>query len=110
MRDGLVHRYDSSVSDDALPPGEVAFIACSFWLADNLILQGRVDEGRALFERLLGLRNDVGLLSEQYDVGESRLLGNFPQALSHLAIIGTACNLDRAPGPARRRAGCRPAG
>jgi GH15 family glucan-1,4-alpha-glucosidase len=89
---------------DGLPPGEGAFLACSFWLADNYILQGRVDEARELFERLLSLRNDVGLLAEEYDPGLSRQVGNFPQAFSHVALVNTAYNLTRAQGPAQQRA------
>ena len=87
---GLVRRYDSDAGVDGLPPGEGIFIPCSFWLADNLILLGRRDDARRLFERVLSLRNDVGLLSEEYDVGTNRLLGNFPQAFSHVALINTA--------------------
>ena len=87
---------------DGLPPGEGVFLACSFWLADNLILQGRKREARALFERLLGLCNDVGLLAEEYDPRARRQLGNFPQAFSHLALINTALNLHN-HGPAHRR-------
>jgi GH15 family glucan-1,4-alpha-glucosidase len=75
--DGLVRRYDSEAGIDGLPPGEGVFLPCSFWLADNLVLLGRRDEARALFERLLSLRNDVGLLSEEYDVENKRLIGNF---------------------------------
>jgi len=93
MSDGLVLRYDSRVTDDGLPPGEGTFLACSFWLADNLALQGRHDDARRMFERLLALRNDVGLLAEEYDTRRGRQVGNFPQALSHLALIGTALNL-----------------
>lgn len=78
---------------DGLPPGEGVFLMCSFWLADNLVLLGRVDEARALFERLVGLANDVGLLAEEYDVGLSRLVGNFPQAFSHIALVNTAMRL-----------------
>jgi GH15 family glucan-1,4-alpha-glucosidase len=81
----------------------VAFLPCSFWMADNLALLGRHDAARQLFERLLGLRNDVGLLSEGYDPGTKRLMGNFPQAFSHVALINTACNLGRGPGPADTR-------
>ena len=88
--DGLVRRYDSDAGVDGLPPGEGIFIPCSFWLADNLILLGRGDEALQLFERLLSLRNDVGLLSEEYDVRANRLLGNFPQAFSHVALVNTA--------------------
>jgi GH15 family glucan-1,4-alpha-glucosidase len=93
MVDGLVRRYKSDTGTDGLPPGEGVFLACTFWLADNLILQGRCDEARALFERVLSLRNDVGLLSEQYDVESKRLIGNFPQALSHVARINTTYHL-----------------
>jgi GH15 family glucan-1,4-alpha-glucosidase len=89
-RDGLVLRYDTDKSDDGLPGGEGAFLACSFWLADNMILQGRRDEARHLFEKILALRNDVGLLAEQYDVEDGRLVGNFPQAFSHFSLIDTA--------------------
>ena len=93
MSDGLVLRYDSSATDDGLPPGEGTFLACSFWLADNLALLGRHDDARRLFDRLLSLRNDVGLLAEEYDTRRGRQVGNFPQALSHLALVGTALNL-----------------
>ncbi len=88
--DGLVMRYDSHAGLDGLPPGEGAFLPCGFWLADNLLMLGRRDEARALFERHLSLRNDLGLLSEEYDVDHKRLIGNFPQALSHIALINTA--------------------
>jgi GH15 family glucan-1,4-alpha-glucosidase len=92
VQDGLVLRYqtDGSGTVDGLPGNEGVFLPCSFWLVDDLALMGRVDEARALFERLLGLRNDVGLLSEEYDTAAGRLLGNFPQAFSHLAIVNTA--------------------
>jgi GH15 family glucan-1,4-alpha-glucosidase len=103
MKDGFVLRYRTNPEVDALPPGEAAFLACSFWLADNLALIGRKDDARRLFERLLGLCNDVGLLSEGYDPGNKRLLGNFPQALSHLALVNTAYNLSRERGPAADR-------
>ena len=86
---GLVRRYDTKAGVDGLPPGEGIFLPCSFWLADNLILLGRRDEARRLFQRLLSLRNDVGLLSEEYDGHANRLLGNFPQAFSHVALINT---------------------
>ncbi len=87
---GLVLRYSPANHADALPPGEGAFLPCSFWLADGLILTGRREEGQALFERLLALRNCVGLLSEEYDAGQNRMLGNFPQALTHMALVNTA--------------------
>jgi GH15 family glucan-1,4-alpha-glucosidase len=104
LRDGLVLRYDTGAETDGLPPGEGAFLACSFWLADNYVLQGRDEEARALFERLLSLRNDVGLLAEEYDPSGRRQLGNFPQAFSHLALVNTARNLRRAGGPVHQRA------
>ncbi|MGH7268487.1 MAG: glycoside hydrolase family 15 protein, partial [Candidatus Rokuibacteriota bacterium] len=101
--DGFLARYPTTPEVDGLPPGEGAFLACSFWLADNYLLLGRREEARQLFERLVGLGNDVGLLSEQYDPGSRRLLGNFPQAFSHVSLINTACNLARPPGPAAIR-------
>jgi len=100
--DGFVARYRTESTIDGLPPGEGAFLPCSFWLADNYILQGRTEEAEALFERLLALRNDVGLLSEEYDPRARRLAGNFPQAFSHMALIGTAFNLHEI-GPAQQR-------
>jgi GH15 family glucan-1,4-alpha-glucosidase len=100
--DGLVLRYRTHEEVDGLPPGEGLFLACSFWLADNFALQGRYREARALFERLTGLCNDVGLLAEEYDPRSNRQLGNFPQAFSHLALINTALNLQN-HGPAHRR-------
>jgi GH15 family glucan-1,4-alpha-glucosidase len=103
LKNGLVLRYDTGTSTDGLPPGEGAFLACSFWLADNYTMQGRYDEARALFERLLALRNDVGLLAEEYDPAAKRQLGNFPQAFSHLSLINTARNLAGAKGPAELR-------
>ena len=101
--DGLVLRYRSKRDVDGLPRGEGYFLACSFWLADNLILQGRLEEARALFERLLALRNDVGLLAEEYDVRGRRMLGNFPQAFSHVGLVNTAFNLTRRASPIRQR-------
>ncbi|HVZ35439.1 MAG TPA: glycoside hydrolase family 15 protein, partial [Polyangiaceae bacterium] len=88
--DGLVLRYAADAADDGLPPGEGTFLLCSFWLANNLAMLGQHREACALFEHLLSLRNDVGLLSEQYDPRAGRLLGNFPQAFSHVALINTA--------------------
>jgi GH15 family glucan-1,4-alpha-glucosidase len=106
--DGFVRRYDTGEVEDGLPPGEGAFLACSFWLADNWVLQGRVGEARELFERLLALCNDVGLLAEEYDPRQGRQLGNFPQAFSHVALVNTAFNLTRSQGPAEQRAARRP--
>ena len=94
MADGLIKRYHTHETADGLPPGEAVFLACGFWYASNLALQGRREEAAALFERLLGLCNDVGLLAEEYDPVAGRQLGNFPQAFSHLALIGTALVLD----------------
>jgi GH15 family glucan-1,4-alpha-glucosidase len=93
LKDGFVLRYSTADSPDGLPPGEGAFLACSFWLVDNWHMQGREDDARALFERLLSLRNDVGLLSEEYDPVARRMTGNFPQAFSHTALIASAMNL-----------------
>ncbi|MDQ2841706.1 MAG: glycoside hydrolase family 15 protein, partial [Acidobacteriota bacterium] len=93
VNDGLVARYNTATAVDGVKGSEGAFLACSFWLADNYIQQGRMEEGRELFERLLALRNDVGLLSEEYDPKEKRQLGNFPQAFSHLSLVNTAHNL-----------------
>jgi GH15 family glucan-1,4-alpha-glucosidase len=102
---GFVRRYVSR-DVDGLPPGEGAFLPCTFWLADNLALQGRHAEARAIFARLLALRNDVGLLSEEYDVGARRLCGNFPQAFTHVSLVNSARNLSRLRGgPAEHRAG-----
>ena len=87
----------------ACRPGEGAFLACSFWLADAYVMLGRADDARRLFERLLSLRNDVGLLAEEYDTGSKRQVGNFPQAFSHLALVNTAHNLTRTAKPAEQR-------
>jgi GH15 family glucan-1,4-alpha-glucosidase len=102
--EGLVLRYRTRESLDGLPPGEGVFLACSFWLADCLILLGKRDEARALFERLCRLANDVGLLAEEYDPRARRQLGNFPQAFSHVALINTALNLSRESKPVEQRA------
>jgi GH15 family glucan-1,4-alpha-glucosidase len=101
--DGFVMRYDTRKDHDGLPEGEGAFLACSFWLADNLVLLGRHHDAKRLYERLLSLRNDVGLLSEEYDPHAKRLVGNFPQAFSHIAIVNTAHNLMRKAKPAEQR-------
>ena len=90
MRDGFVARYDTRTTDDGLPAGEGAFLACSFWMVTCLWLIGRKADATAMFERLLALRNDVGLLSEEYDVVGKRMVGNFPQALSHIALVHSA--------------------
>jgi GH15 family glucan-1,4-alpha-glucosidase len=103
VRDGFVLRYHTTAGTDGLPPGEGAFLACSFWLADNYVLQGRIDEARVLFAKLLSLRNDVGLLAEEYDPSSKCQLGNFPQAFSHLALINTARNLAGSNGPVHQR-------
>ncbi|WPO97981.1 glycoside hydrolase family 15 protein [Pseudomonas sp. HR96] len=104
LRDGLLLRYDTQATDDGLSPGEGTFLVCSFWLADAYVLLGRTADASALFERLSGLCNDVGLLAEQYDPHAGRMLGNFPQAFSHLGIINTALNLHRAWCPVQARA------
>ncbi len=104
-RDGLVLRYLPEEVDDGVGGEEGAFLACSFWLADAYIMCGRDDEAHALFDELLGYRNDLGLLAEEYDPIRKRLVGNFPQAFSHIGLINTACNLARPrTGPAQQRA------
>lgn len=104
MEDGLVQRYDTAAGTDGLPGSEGAFLACSFWFADNLHLAGRDAEARELFEQLLTHCNDVGLLSEEWDRGLKRQLGNFPQAFSHVALINSAHNVGGRQEPARDRA------
>ena len=104
--DGYVLRYphDATASHvDGLPPGEGAFLACTFWLADAYALVGRKGDAQALFERLLAIRNDLGLLAEEYDPVQKRFLGNFPQAFSHIGLVNTAHNLVDSHGPARQR-------
>ncbi len=104
MSDGFVARYPSASGVDGLPAGEGAFLPCTFWLADNLALMGRRAEARKVFERMLAICNDVGLLSEEYDPGARRMLGNFPQAFSHVGLVNTARNLTNpATGPAEHR-------
>ena len=95
LRDGFVQRYTQDPEVDGLPHGEGTFLACSFWLADNYELQGRHDDAVRMFERLLAVRNDVGLLSEEYDAIGKRQLGNFPQAFSHVGLVNTAFNLTK---------------
>lgn len=109
MRDGLVQRYNTSTSEDGLPPGEGSFLACSFWMVSALNLVGRTDDARILFERLLTLRNDVGLLAEEYDTRNRRQVGNFPQALSHIAMVNTAFEFMRTSSPGQQRAESKPA-
>jgi GH15 family glucan-1,4-alpha-glucosidase len=103
VRKGFVDRYRSSSGVDGLPHGEGAFLLCTFWLADNYALMGRTTDARAVFERLLAVRNDVGLLAEEYDPIARRQLGNFPQAFSHLGLINTALNLMPGDKPATVR-------
>ncbi len=105
LRDGFVIRYDTGAAQDGLPPGEGAFLACSFWLVGNYVLLGRIDEARALFNRLVALANDVGLLSEEYDPALKRQVGNFPQAFSHIALINAAYTLAGATMPAQKEGG-----
>ncbi len=104
LRGGFVARYDTEETDDGLPPGEGAFLACSFWLVDAYILQNRTADAERLFRRLVGLRNDLGLLSEEYDPRAKRLVGNFPQAFSHMALVNSAYNLTRVEKPVDQRA------
>jgi len=103
LNDGFVQRYRTDTNVDGLRGREGAFLACTFWLVDAWTLQGRMDEARDLFHRLLGLRNDVGLLSEEYDTENQRMVGNFPQAFSHVALVNTALNLTRTRKPAEQR-------
>ena len=104
LRDGFVRRYDTTTDHDGLPGDEGSFLACSFWLADNYVLLDRYDEAEALFTRLVGLCNDVGLLAEEYDSVAKRQVGNFPQAFSHVAMVNTAMNLSKTKGPTHDRA------
>ncbi|MDB5387869.1 MAG: Trehalase, partial [Planctomycetaceae bacterium] len=101
LSDGFVVRYLTKTGVDGLPPGEGAFLPCTFWLAENLELLGRHDDAIQLFEKLLGLRNDVGLLSEEYNIQQRRLVGNFPQAFSHVALVNAACKLSPQSDPAK---------
>jgi GH15 family glucan-1,4-alpha-glucosidase len=103
IQDEFVLRYESERGIDGLPAGEGAFFACSFWLVDNYLLQGRYEEAQKLFERLVSRCNDVGLLAEEFDPLTGRMLGNFPQAYCHVGIINSALNLTRQRGPAEGR-------
>ena len=97
LQDGFVLRYRSESGDDGLPPGEGAFLPCSFWLVGNYVLQGRQHEAQALYDKLIGIANDVGLFSEEYDPAAKRLLGNVPQAFTHLAFVRAAATMSGAP-------------
>jgi GH15 family glucan-1,4-alpha-glucosidase len=105
LQDGFVMRHDPGEVETGLAHGEGAFLACSFWLVDAMVMTGRHEEAQRLFDRLLAVRNDLGLLAEEYDVGAQRLVGNFPQAFSHVALVNSAYNLARASKPAEQRAG-----
>ncbi|MGA7384069.1 MAG: glycoside hydrolase family 15 protein [Methylocella sp.] len=105
LHGGFVLRYDTAATEDGLPPGEGAFLPCSFWLADAYVLIGRPADAQRLFERLVGVCNDVGLLAEEYDAGAQRLVGNFPQAFSHIALVNTANNIAHATKPCEQRSG-----
>jgi GH15 family glucan-1,4-alpha-glucosidase len=104
MSDGLVKRYLTDAVVDGLPPGEGVFLPCTFWLVDCLEMMGRHEQAHEIFGRLLELRNDVGLLSEEYDPKLKRQLGNFPQAFSHISLINSAYNLSMTHGPSKHRA------
>jgi GH15 family glucan-1,4-alpha-glucosidase len=102
MRDGLVLRYDTSRTQDGLPPGEGVFLACSFWMVSSLKVVGREEEAVKLFEHLLSLTNDLGLLSEEYDPRGKRLVGNYPQSFSHIALVNAAYDLEDGVGVRKR--------
>ena len=106
--DGFVRRYDTHRTEDGLEPGEGVFLPCSFWLVDTYVLQGRHEEARRLFDRLTALQNDVGLMSEEYDPGAKRLLGNFPQAFSHIAFVNAAFHFHTPVSSFRERSEERP--
>ncbi len=110
MRDGLVQRYKTRETEDGLKGGEGEFLACSFWMVANLWLIGRRSDARAMFERLLKLRNDVGLLSEEYDSAARRMVGNFPQALSHISLVHAAFTISGAWTPVHPYGGPRESG
>jgi GH15 family glucan-1,4-alpha-glucosidase len=105
LRGGFLLRYDTDAINDGLPSGEGAFIPCSFWLADAYVLTGRLADAQRLFDRVVGLCNDVGLLAEEYDWGAQRAVGNFPQAFSHVALVNTASNIAAANKPCEQRSG-----
>ena len=96
LRDGFVLRHDPREISEEKQPIEGAFLACSLWLADAYVLAGEIDKAQALFDRVVGIANDLGLLAEEFDSGEARQTGNFPQALTHIALINTAHNLSDA--------------
>src|SRR5262249_18728050 len=104
-RDGFLERYrpTGAIAVDGLPTGEGVFLPCSFWLVDALLMQGREDEARAMFEKLVGVSNDLGLLAEEYDPVEERLLGNFPQAFTHVGLVNSAYNLSHHDRPMTQR-------
>jgi GH15 family glucan-1,4-alpha-glucosidase len=104
MPQGLVLRYKTENVDDGLPAGEGAFLACSFWMVCALNMLGRSQDAKRLFDRLLSLRNDVGLLAEEYDIKAKRQVGNFPQALSHISLINAAFEFTHASSPGQQRA------
>jgi GH15 family glucan-1,4-alpha-glucosidase len=97
LQDGFVLRYRSDAADDGLPPGEGAFLPCSFWLVDDYVLQGRADDARKLFDKLVGIASDVGLYAEEYDPVAKRQLGNLPQAFTHLAFVRSAAAMSNLP-------------
>jgi GH15 family glucan-1,4-alpha-glucosidase len=99
--DGLVMRYRTEITDDGLPPGEGVFLACSFWMVDNLVQQKRSDEARELYDHLLTLANDVGLFAEEYDLKTHRMVGNFPQAFTHVSMVNSAFFLNNSEAVAR---------
>jgi GH15 family glucan-1,4-alpha-glucosidase len=103
MVEGFVARYKTESDVDGLPAGEGVFLACTFWLVDVYVLQRRWSDAAQLFKKAAGLCNDVGLLSEEYDPRSRRLLGNFPQAFSHVALVNSAFNLTRAEKPVEQR-------
>jgi GH15 family glucan-1,4-alpha-glucosidase len=107
MWDGFLRRYDTDGTDDGLPPGEGAFLACTFWLADSYLLMGRKTEAERLLAKLVNIRNDVGLLAEEYHPERRCFLGNFPQAFSHVALVNTVLNLGSELSPVEKRAGAK---